>query len=998
MRLSFRTLFLGLLGAGVLAIAGGAQPPRLRPIRPEGPQGLPDKEVAKLQAARGRLLKLQEVLRGAWNPTLGSIQPPLFFETNQGQADGQFQFVLRSVGFAAGFSQHGMTAVVLSPPGAGSKVESPPQRASVLRWSFLDSRGVKPSGLDQLKGSVNLAHGADRSRWLQNVPAYAALAYNDLYPGIQLIARGTQGRLEYGLVLEPAASLADVKIAVEGATKLEVDRSGNLRMVVRGGRTIVQTRPRFVESDAAGARGLKGRFKVLGPGQYGFEVIGQRTPGARLLVDPEIVFASYFGGSDDEGTLEPDLGATDIHRAGFDLATGADGHLYVVGTTASPDFPATGGTMQGITDAVVMRLNPQAPPGQQLVYATFLGGSDFERGVSLAPREDGAVYVAGCSTSSDFPDPGSASRSVGYVVRLTPEGLFDIGRRIGTSMDHHVSSVAFSRRPDEPAGFVYVAGTVMPRGRAGAGDATPGAFQTEVRGSFDGFVVKLDADLAAPQYFTYLGGTGQDRIFDLAVNDGFAFVTGSTSSVDFPTTELVTQPAHSQASTGVDCATGTARQCFDAFVTRIARDGGSLHYSTFLGGGREEFGRGIAVSNNQATVTGAARSTADTTSEIFVTRLESSAENPIWNRSLSAQGSDHGEAVLVDPLGRAHVVGTVSVDGLGTADSFHGGASDIFYARLAAATGEVEYSTYLGGNGVDRGFGVTAQGTSADSFCAMLAGSTTSQDIETVNPLQGGETNRGRADLLLFALCDIEPEIDGSGFTKTVDPQILETGETLRYTITLVNGGDSPGPVTVRDEVPSALTVTGVTGPGCTRNGNVVTCAMSAPPGATSIVITARAGNQCPRTVTNNATLQVGARQFTSQGATVQIACIPPPCGNGRLDPGEQCDGTPGCRSDCTPIVCGDGFRDAGERCDDGDRNDDDECTNACVPQIVGRAQCSSDGPRCAGNFVCGKSCAVAECVGGHSFFGFCIGGDDVLLCDAEYHCMPSSEATYTAD
>src|SRR5262249_16930633 len=149
-------------------------------------------------------------------------------------------------------------------------------------------------------------------------------------------------------------------------------------------------------------------------------------------------------------------------------------------------------------------------------------------------------------------------------------------------------------------------------------ESTPGVFQADFHGGgFDGFLVKLDRELTQYSYFTYLGGSGSDVIMDLDVNDGFAFVTGSTRSVDFPTSDLAFQTQRSEEGTGVNCAGGASpRQCFDAFVARFARDGSDVVYSTLIGGDREEFARGIAVAtNNQATITGAARSTSDGTTE-----------------------------------------------------------------------------------------------------------------------------------------------------------------------------------------------------------------------------------------------------------------------------------------------------------------------------------------------------------------------------------------------
>ena len=998
-----RLVALLVLGSLSLAARGawGAPEPRIR-ISPE--------HLERLREARGDLSRLRLLLPAETPPPLAPLALPLVLEQNVGQADSRFGFVVRSAGFAAGFSREGVTAR-LAAPQPDSQDDVATVRGHAIQLLFRGGRPADLAGQNPLEAEVKLVRGSDPSHWHPDVPAFTAVAYRGVYPGIEVIVAGTGGRLRYGMQLDRGASLARVRVAVRGVARLSLDRAGNLLMDTGSG-TIVQTRPRFTQQVGDKRRTLEGRFKIFGRTEYGFEVDGWSA--GQLMVDPEVVFASYFGGSGNEGTLGTDRGGLDFHGHGFDLAFGPDNTVFVVGTTVSTDFPSTAaGPQPGGSDAFAMKIDPARAPGQQLVYATLVGGSGFERGVAVAARDDGSAYVTGCTTSSDFPTSADAVQpvrgaSVGYVVRLTPDGAFDRGTILGSAVVHHPSSIAFSQRTGESSGFVFVAGSVVEPRAGTPAEALPGAFQAEHRGGgFDGFIAKLDPELTAFEYLTYLGGGGRDVIRDLGVNDGFAFVTGSTTSLDFPVSELAMQPAHSQAATGVDCSNFTAaRQCFDAFVARLGRTGETLVYSTFFGGEAEEFGRGIAVTvapQNQATFTGAVKPVAGSDSEIFVARLEAGGENLLFDERLPATGRDHGEELVVDAFGRAHVVGTISRDGLATdATSFHGGASDIFYSRHAAATGDKEFLTYLGGTGVDRGFAVAAAGETIESFCAVVAGSTTSQDVATVNPLEGGEANQGRADLLLVTLCDIEATIEpGSGFVKAASANVVVAGGEVRYTVTVTNGGDVPAPVTITDAVPAPLAVTGVLGPGCSRLGNTVTCDLVAEPGATAIVITADSGEACPRTVRNSATIQVGSREFTSNEVVTQIACPPPLCPNGSIDPGEECDdgnqgSGDGCRANCTREECGDGIEDPGEECDDGDDDDDDACSNSCEDVPGDGDLCNENDPPCQGALVCGKSCSVSECEGGIMTPWGCAFGDSVVLCSSRYRCIDADDAWYT--
>ncbi|MDQ3816202.1 MAG: hypothetical protein M3362_00760 [Acidobacteriota bacterium] len=940
-----------------------------------------------------------------------SFRPPLLFQSNLGQADRRFSFVVRSVNFAAGFTSSSITAAVLRPPANAERGQRAVTTGNALQLTFRGASPVTVRGQNSVPGTINVVSGRDKARWRSNVPSFGVLHYCGLYRGMQMFVRASTGRLEYALLVDPGTNLSGIRIRVGGSERLRLDDSGNLIMETSGG-PVVQTRPRFIEKRGEERRELTGRFVLRGDDEYGFEV-DDHAQDAQLLIDPEIVFATYFGGSGNEGLLGADDGANDYIGRGFDVAFGPNGHIYVTGMTASPDFPATAqGSLRGSSDAFVMRIDPQQPQGQQLVYATYVGGSESERGRGVAPLADGRVYITGYTSSSDFPTSAGVVQqgregSGAFVARLKENGEFDIGTLIGRTVSHHPNSIVFNQRATEDRGFVYVAGAAQQlNGAAATTDATGGSFQRNFAGGvLDGFVAKLDAELSRYEYLTYLGGSNQDVIFDLDVNDGFAFVTGTTASTNFPTTEEAAQARHSQAgNANADCARADAnRQCFDAFVTRLNRAGSGLSYSTFMGSDREEYARGIAVAaNKQATITGAARAVGGGQTDIFVTRFESGGANILWDARLHASGTDHGEEVVVDQFGRAHFTGTVSVDGLATGsnlETFHGGQSDVFYGRVNG-NGEIEYFTYLGGTGEDRGFAIAAAGATQENFCAAVAGSTTSADIRTVNPLPGGGDLAGRADLFIYGLCDVRiPPVEFS-FTKTASANYVTAGDGLTYTLTVRNGGDVRVPVVVRDEVPAAMTVTGVTGLGCALAGNTVTCSFGAGPGATTIAIDVVA-DQCPATVDNRATMQVGNHVFESV-ATTRVSCafVPPPCPNNRLDPGEQCDdgnffGGDGCRPDCTREVCTDGILDwPREECDDGNQNDNDKCNNQCHKQIPRGETCASTGPPCASGLVCGEECGIAYCVGGIYIFGFCILGDDVMLCDAEPSCMPEDKAT----
>jgi uncharacterized protein (AIM24 family) len=246
---------------------------------------------------------------------------------------------------------------------------------------------------------------------------------------------------------------------------------------------------------------------------------------------------------------------------------------------------------------------------------------------------------------------------------------------------------------------------------------TPGAFDTTFNGVEDAFVTKLNATGSALAYSTFLGGTTFDAGRDIAVDaSGRAYVTGDTSSVDFPTT----RGAFDRTYNGDD----------DAFVTKLNATGSELVYSTFLGGSgasgdtREE-GDGIAVdaggrayvtgSTNSAdypTTPGAFDTTLNRNQDVFVTKLNATGSALAYSTLLGGGGGNPDISETVEEgLGiavldrRAYVTGfTASADYPTTPGAFDttlDGDFDAFVTKLNATGSALDYSTFLGGTTFD---------------------------------------------------------------------------------------------------------------------------------------------------------------------------------------------------------------------------------------------------------------------------------------------------------
>ncbi len=375
-----------------------------------------------------------------------------------------------------------------------------------------------------------------------------------------------------------------------------------------------------------------------------------------------MVYATFLGGTD------WDFGA--------DIAVDAGGNAYVAGRTRSSDFPTTpgafdpsyGGGICGTVpntypcqDAFVVKLNSA---GSALAFSTYLGGGDDEGAYGIAVDAAGSVYVAGSTSSADFPTtPGAFDTSHNgygdaFVVKFEPVGsnltyATFLGGGYGDSGDRIVV---------DAVGSAYVTGYT------GSVDfpTTPSAFDTSFNGNGDAFVVKLNHAGSGLAYASFLGGGDWDNGSAIAVNGhGNVYVTGITVSTDFPTTDGAFDRTFGEGT----CGTPTyATVCKDVFVTRMNGNGTALVFSTYLGGSGD--GTGIY--------------------------------------------GDSSRAITVDNAGNAYVTGwTDSVDFPITPDAFDtsfNGFSDAFVSKLNPAGSTLIYSTFLGGSSGDSGHGIAVDG------------------------------------------------------------------------------------------------------------------------------------------------------------------------------------------------------------------------------------------------------------------------------------------------
>ena len=670
---------------------------------------------------------------------------PIRFEPNVGQASPQMEYVARGSGYTVGIGEQG---VVLSlRQGTSRRIGSKSADSGTLPVSLPPARlglrvvhaGARPQlRAERQQGSVsNYFIGNDPSKWHHNVANYAAVRYERIYPGIDWVLYGNPRQLEYDFVVAPRADPRRIELGITGADSLSLTDTGDLMVNVHGV-TLRQLKPIIYQTAADGARHQVDGQYVLNHQHVTF-ALGDYDHTRELIIDPTFVYSTYFGGNGTQTAIAAD----------------SEGNAYVVGSTSSTDFP----TEQPLQGSNLERNFPTAfiakfnAAGTALVYSTYLGGSgndrtgnlgfcgpagsdNFGRGslitgnggdgaTAIAVDAAGNAYVAGFTSSSDFPtvDPFQATNhaaanhgSNAFLAKLNAAGNALVystylgGSGVAGALITGDSAAAIAV---DGAGAAYVTGITM-----SADFPTLMPFQAaneEPPGKTTGFVAKFNVAGNALVYSSYLGGSGGNAAASLgdcanaiAVDgNGNAYVAGQTSSADFPTAVAFQSVNHSLQSNG--------------FVTKLNSSGSALIYSTYLGGSAMDAALAVAADpSGDAYVSGYTWSsdfpmanalqpqnaTGGHGTTAFVTKLNAAGSELIYSTYLGGSTDDQANAIALDGTGNAYVAGyTYSndfpvVDPLQTTNlAASHKANNAFISVLSSTGSALEFSTYLGGSG-----------------------------------------------------------------------------------------------------------------------------------------------------------------------------------------------------------------------------------------------------------------------------------------------------------
>jgi hypothetical protein len=637
---------------------------------------------------------------------------PMSFEPNRGQFDPDFQFGSRGLN----------SSLLVNPTGLTVKF-----RSATLNMKLRGANTHAPvRGDSPLPGIANYFRGASEN-WVAKVPTYEQVVVENVYPGIDILYYGNQNRLEYDFVVAPNASAKTIDLEFAGSENIAINADGDLLINVAG-EPIRQTKPTVYQEIDGQRTSVDGQYVIRSGNRVGFR-IGGYDHSRSLIIDPQLVYSIY--------------GQTMTRLYG--IAVDAAGNAYVCGTTWSR------GPNDQATEAYVAKLNSS---GTAFLWSTWIGSYDYEDSASaIAIDAAGNAYVTGWTVydvsgrqSPPFPTTPNAIQTKpgdftdAFVSKFDTNGNLVYSTLLGGNQDERGEGIAV-----DALGNMFVTGQT-----SSANFPVANAMQSSIRGGSDAFISVLNAQGNAFIYSTYLGGSRVDGGSAIAVDStGSAYVTGFTSSADFPVSDPVRMPE----------AGGQ-----DAFVSKINPAGTGMVYSRYIGGSGDDYPTGIALdASNNAYISGRTNSTNFPTAspfqatlhggwDAFVTKLDSSAAF-VYSTYLGG-GSDERTAgvwceekpncggIAVNTAGNAYVTGVTASPDFPQVRSLQGfkGTSDAFVTEFSVDGRSLVYSTLIGGSTSVQGGNAFSSGSSIaySNGSAYVAGLTENSDFPVTSNPTGG--------------------------------------------------------------------------------------------------------------------------------------------------------------------------------------------------------------------------------------------------------------------
>ncbi|HHT9112603.1 MAG TPA: DUF7948 domain-containing protein [Candidatus Wunengus sp. YC65] len=614
-----------------------------------------------------------------------------------------------------------------------------------LKEQFVGAKTRTIQGEEKSVTKVNYFKGNDSSKWKSNISTYDVVNFGEIYKGIELRLKAYGNNVEKLFCVKPDADPDQIKIKLSGIQPPEnppplspsVKGTGGCPPLAGAGDGLGASLPVRVRTQTGGLwvndEGQLVAETELGPVKFTKPIAYQEINGKRVDVECKYTIA-------DRGMQNAEC-KTNLKSEFQNLSSTSIGDPKLEYGFKVASYDKT-------KDLII----------DPLLASTFLGGSGGDYPQSLALDTSGNVYVTGVTHSTDFPTTSGAydtsfNEGGGYHVFVSKLNSGLTSLLASTYMGGSDTDSGYSLALDT-GGNVYVTGIT----RSTDFPTTSAAYDSSSNGegSDDVFVSKLNSGLTSLLASTYLGGSGSDYGYSLALDtSGNVYVTGGTYSSDFPTT-----------SEAYDTSFNSV---YDVFVSKLDGELTNLLACTFLGGSDTEHGyfltldvsgnvyvAGVTRSSDFPTTSGAYDTSFNGVADAFVSKLNSGLASLLASTYLGGSGNDLGNFLAFDASGNVYVTGyTLSTDFPTTSGAYDtssngDGADDVFVSKLSSGLTSLLASTYLGGSDTDDGASL-ALDTSGNVY---VTGVTWSTNFPTTSAAY--DTSRNGADDVFVSKLDGE--------------------------------------------------------------------------------------------------------------------------------------------------------------------------------------------------------------------------------------------------
>lgn len=593
------------------------------------------------------------------------------------------------------------------------------ESSDVITLSFVGSSKDGPQGLGISDSKTNFYLG-DRGTYSTN--AFNAVMYENLWDGISLHYVATEDGAKYEYHVQPGANPDDIQVHIDSFDSWAVGES-SMRISTDSHNYyddgLISTQNQIeIESE----------FRIIDDNCFGFS-IGEYDISRPLIIDP-LVYSSFIGG--DRGDM------------GYSIFVDSFGYVYVAGMTNSQDFPLVN-PVDSVSDPIYLLdlfIFKMSPSGDSLLFSTYFGGNNSEEVFDISVDSNGDVFVCGYTRSLDFQtlnarDPTLDGSADCFILKLNAVGDLMYSSFLGGS--NYDQQAHLSIGPD---GDIFITGST-----SSSDFPTLNAYQSTYSGQSDIFITRLDSSTLDIVYSTYIGGWAGEYSTAIDVDSlGNAYVTGYVATYSGFTTAGAYDETHNGGN--------------DAFVLKLNSTGNGLDYCTYVGGGngpgsgdvsQYDGGYDIVVdSEGYAYVTGYTGSVNfpivngfdDTHGDpvllyydydAFVFKLTPDGSSLVYSTFIGGDDMDRGYSIDIDSDGNAYVTGyTDAIDFpvMNPIDSTFSGERDCFVTCLNATGNGLYFSSYLGGAMDDVGRALSV----LDVGSVYVTGYTRSSDFPLVNP------------------------------------------------------------------------------------------------------------------------------------------------------------------------------------------------------------------------------------------------------------------------